>query len=129
MGNTLQSYYEGKEWYYFLLRRYCVSSWQKDILKKSPPSIQKCENLESTAVGWVVNRCAWFPLLSSLLFLYIGKIWMFQTFLIFHITYFGNNFRQISSINGYSSVINGRKNIKCSKFCVKILYRECHEIA
>ena len=42
---------------------------------------------------------------------------------------FLNNFRQILSVNGYSNVKNTSKNIKRSKFCVKILYREFREIA
>ena len=43
--------------------------------------------------------------------------------------YFWNNLRQISSISGYSNVINGNKNFKSCEFCVKILHRECHEVA
>ena len=42
---------------------------------------------------------------------------------------FWNNFRQISSINGYSNVINGNENFKSCEFCLKILHRECREVA
>ena len=37
--------------------------------------------------------------------------------------------RQVSSINGYSNVINGNENFKSCEFCVKILHRECREVA
>ena len=43
--------------------------------------------------------------------------------------YFLNNLSRISSINGYSNVINGNKNIKSCNFYVKILHRECREVA
>ena len=43
--------------------------------------------------------------------------------------YFLNNLMRISSINGYSNIINGSKNIKCCEFSVKILHRECREVA
>ena len=36
---------------------------------------------------------------------------------------------RISSINRYSIIINGNKNIKSCEFCVKILHRECCEVA
>ena len=43
--------------------------------------------------------------------------------------YFWNNVRWISIINGFFNVINGNKNIKSCEFCVKILHRECREVA
>ena len=78
-------------------------------------------------VGGVrVLRCARspVPVLRALSFLYIRK-----AFLTRLICCFSNNFRWISSINGYSNIKNGRKNIKCCEFCVRVLYCDCLEIA
>ena len=64
------------------------------------------------------------PVLRALSFLYIRK-----AFLARLICCFWNNFRWISSINGYSNIKNGRKNIKYCEFCVKLFYCDCLEIA
>ena len=40
--------------------------------------------------------------------------------------YFWNNLSRISSFNRYSNVINGNEKLKS---CVKILHRECREVA
>ena len=76
--------------------------------------------------GVRVLRCARspHPVLTALSFLYIRK-----AFLTRLICCFSNNFRWISSINGYSNIKNGRKNIKCCEFCVRVLYCDCLEIA
>ena len=76
--------------------------------------------------GVRVLRCARspHPVLRALSFLYIRK-----AFLTRLICCFSNNFRWISSINGYSNIKNGRKNIKCCEFCVRVLYCDCLEIA
>ena len=55
-----------------------------------------------------------------------------KTFLMRLLYCFWNNYRWISSINGYSNVINKSKNIvktKVKTFSMKELYRECCEIA
>ena len=68
--------------------------------------------------------CAQPAVLSALLFLHTRK-----TFLMKLLYSFWNNYRWISSINGYSNVINKSKNMKPFEFCVKALYHECCEIA
>ena len=88
------------------------------------------------AVGWEggrwVVRCAWF-ILFECRFIYQKNLntytYILENFFNKTITYFWNNFRQISSINGYCIVISGSKTIKCCEFYVKILYRKCLEIA
>ena len=45
------------------------------------------------------------------------------------LNYFWKNLRRISSINGFYNVINWNKNIKSCEFYVKILHRECREVA
>ena len=60
----------------------------------------------------------------SLFIYYLSTSYFFNQ----SITYFWKSFKQISWINGYSNVRRGSKNIKCCRFCVKILYRQCREI-
>ena len=77
-------------------------------------------------VGWVVVRCTWPPSSSSPP-LPPPPIWVLCPFYILEnvknfrhfndtISYFWNNFSQTSSINGYSNVRDGSKNIKYYKY-------------
>ena len=77
-------------------------------------------------VGWVVVRCTWPPSSYSPL-LPPPPIWVLCPFYILEnvknfrlfndtISYFWNNFSQTSSINGYSNVRDGSKNIKYYKY-------------
>ena len=65
------------------------------------------------------------PLLSVLPCLYITKILIFyynETITLF--------LKQLqANFNGYSNVISGNENLKSCEFCVKILHRECREVA
>ena len=55
---------------------------------------------------------------------------IFRKTLLMRVLYcFWNNFRCISSINRYSNVINRSKHINFCKFCVRILFCDCGEIA
>ena len=76
-------------------------------------------------VGWVVVRCTWPP--SSSPPLPPLPIWVLCPFYILEnvknfrlfndtISYFWNNFSQTSSINEYSNVRDGSKNIKYYKY-------------
>ena len=77
-------------------------------------------------VGWVAVRCTWPPSSSSPP-LQPPPIWVLCPFYILEnvknfrlfndtISYFWNNFSQTSSINGYSNVRDGSKNIKYYKY-------------
>ena len=84
-------------------------------------SLIKSKNFLSSLVFLShVKKCFTFPQKSMLMV--VG--WGVRDHYIFL-----NNFRQVLSVNGYSNVKNTSKNIKRSKFCVKILYREFREIA
>ena len=66
------------------------------------------------AVGWErVVKCARFPLFWVFCLFYMLKIYVMR----------------LSSINGYPNAISRSKNIKCRELCMKILYRQCREIA
>ena len=78
------------------------------------------------AVGWGTPPFECFALL-----IYFKNFNILLIFLMRLLHYIWNNYNSTvsTSINRYSNVINGNKNIKSCEFCVKILHQECRKRA